>query len=332
VKVLLSDLRQDVLRILSWYGYPGAEADAIADVLLYAQIRGSNQGVVKLTGKGMPRNLQAGEIEVVRETPVSTLVDGHGNAGIVVMNWATERCLAKAQSAGIGLVGTFNTCTSTGAIGYYATKLALGGYLGFAFSGSPPTVCPYGSYEPIFGTNPISVGIPTTAEPLVLDMATAAITWFGLIEAHMAGRQIVPGAAYDASGCPTTDPEAAMHGAIRTFDRGHKSSGLSMIVEILTGPLVSASCGRPGEAAGNLGNLVAALDPGLLADTGRFRAETSQLIGRIRQARPLPPATEVLVPGEREERIADESLRAGTIEIDEHLYTELKRIAVLNKE
>jgi len=327
MQVKLSDLRQETLKALLKYGHAVPEAQTIAEVLLFAQMRGSNQGVVKLIGSGMPRDPQAGEVRITRETRVSALVDGSRNAGIVVMNRATELCLTKARSSGIGIVGTFNSCTSTGAIGYYTRKVALEGYLGVAFSGSSPAVCPYGSYEPLFGTNPLSVGIPTAAEPLVLDMATAAITWFGLIEARTAGRQIAPDVAYDASGRPTTDPEAAMGGAIRTFDRGPKSSGLSLIVELLTGPLVSASFAGFGDATGNWGNLVVAIDPGLLVDPVHFGVETSQLIERVKGAKFLPSVRDVLVPGERESRIANECERSGTIEIEDHLYTELKRAA-----
>lgn len=37
-------------------------------------------------------------------------------------------------------------------------------------------VAPFGSYEPLLGTNPIAVGIPREdgKEPVVLDMATGA--------------------------------------------------------------------------------------------------------------------------------------------------------------
>jgi LDH2 family malate/lactate/ureidoglycolate dehydrogenase len=44
-------------------------------------------------------------------------------------------------------------------------------------------VAPHGSYEPIFGTNPLAIGIPTGAgdTSLVLDMATSAEAWFGLV-------------------------------------------------------------------------------------------------------------------------------------------------------
>jgi hypothetical protein len=46
------------------------------DVLLYAQLRGNNQGVVKIIGLGMPKNPNAGEIKIAKETPISARIDG----------------------------------------------------------------------------------------------------------------------------------------------------------------------------------------------------------------------------------------------------------------
>ena len=51
----------------------------------------------------------------------------------------------------------------------------------------PEYVAPHGSSEAVFGTNPIAVGVPTAQGPLVMDMSTAASSWFGLVEAKLAG-------------------------------------------------------------------------------------------------------------------------------------------------
>lgn len=56
-------------------------------------------------------------------------------------------------------------------------------------------------------------------KPLVLDMATSAISWYAVKEAKEAGQAIPRDVAYDAHGRPTTDPAAALAGALRVFDR-----------------------------------------------------------------------------------------------------------------
>lgn len=51
--IKISELTDLVLKTLARYGYTNEEAKTIADVLLYAQLRDNNQGVVKLIGKGI---------------------------------------------------------------------------------------------------------------------------------------------------------------------------------------------------------------------------------------------------------------------------------------
>ena len=53
----------------------------------------------------------------------------------------------------------------------------------------------------------------------MLDMATSAFAWYALKEAKAAGRPIPDDVAYDAQGRATTDPAAALAGALRVFDR-----------------------------------------------------------------------------------------------------------------
>ena len=86
--------------------------------------------------------------------------------------------------------------------------------IGIVLAQNPKFVAPYGAFEPIFGTSPIAISIPGSgdSEPVTLDMATSAYALFGLLEEKTAG-------------------------AIRVFDRSHKSFGLALMVELLAGGL-----------------------------------------------------------------------------------------------
>ncbi len=327
MRVPVDKLRDVTKQAILRNGYGEGQASVILDVLMYAQLRGNNQGVVKLIGAGMPNDPEAGAVEVVRETTLSVLVNGNRNHGMVALTVATDRAIEKAAQHGFGIAGTYNTYTSTGALGYYADRIARQGFVGFVFAGSPERVCMHGSYEPIFGTNPIAVGVPTEDAPLVLDMATAAMAFYGLIEAKTAGQSIPADVAYDAEGRPTTDPDEAIKGAIRPFDRAHKGAGLAMMVEILTGPLVGAAFVGIGDAAGNWGNLVYALDPELLVDGPLFRQQVSQLVERVKQTKRLPGTEEITVPGERESRLYQQSLESGKVEIEDNLWQALNDVA-----
>jgi len=325
MRVSLPELRQTTFRALARQGYPPAEAEIILDVLLYAQLRGNNQGIVKLIGAGMPHSADAGPITIVRETPVSALLDGAQNAGMVVLRAALDLALEKAEAHGFGLVGTHHTNTSTGAIGYYASIGAKAGCITFVFAGSGEYVAMHGSYQPMLGTNPLAVGIPSAGEPVVFDMATSAIARFGIVEAQAAGRPIPPDVALGPDGQPTTDAATALKGAIRTFG-GYKGAALALIVELLTGPLVETTRTPDGRKT-DWGNLVLAFHPSLLTDAGDFAARVGTITANVKGARRLPDVDEILIPGERGNRLMARALADDALEIDDALWSALQRAA-----
>ena len=203
MKIAIDQLRAAARAAIRAQGYSADDAEIILDIIMYAQLRGNNQNVIKLLGAGMPANPKAGSISAIKETKLSALLDGAWNQGMVVVSRATELALEKAQAHGFGIVGSRRTNSPTGAIGYYARQLAEAGLIGFVVSGSPELMAMHGSYEPFLGTNPIAIGIPTADEPVVLDMATAAIAWYGLHLAQAEGEKASPRAwlmtARDAS-------------------------------------------------------------------------------------------------------------------------------------
>lgn len=325
--VKISELKNLGLLALKKQGYNDDEAAIILDMLMYAQLRGNNQGIVKLIGRGIPKNPNAGQITVERDTKLSARIHGANNPGAVVMHKAVDMAIAKAKEHRFGMVGTHDTSSSTGALGYWANKIAKEGLIGFVFAGSPETVAYHGSYEPIFGTNPLAIGIPTDNDPLVLDMATAAMAYYGLIEAKTAGKKIPPDIAYDEAGNLTDDPEKAMNGALRPFDKSYKGAGLALMVEILTGPLVGASFVGFGDTKSNWGNLVLAIDPELTCDRNVFAADVTKLARRVKETKKLPGQTDILLPGERGNLLTKKRLTADTIEVEDNLYNELTKAA-----
>ncbi len=178
----------------------------------------------------------------------------------------------------------------------------------------------------MYGTNPIAIGFPTTKEPVVFDMATSAMAWFGLVEAKTAGKSIPLDVAYDKNGKPTDNPAKAMEGAIRPFDRSYKGAGLSMMVEILCGPLVKSAFVGLNKQEG-WGNLIFAIDPGLLTTKAAFKKEMDQLVQKVKKAKKLPGVKEIYLPGEKGDKLTAKALKNGMIEIEKNLYEELKKAA-----
>ncbi len=182
---------------------------------------------------------------------------------------------------------------------------------------------PYGSNQALFCTNPLAYGIPTAGEPIVLDMATSAMAFFGLIEAKTAGKQVPEGVGFDTEGKPTTDPAEILSGAIATIG-GYKGSGLALIVQILSSALVGADYFHTGSANG--GNLVMAIDPDILRPTAQFRESVSDMVVKVKSTRKIDGVKEILVPGERGNRLAKQRSESGEIEVEDNLLIELRKI------
>lgn len=327
MKISIKELEELTTRAIEHYGYKNKEVQVIMDVLLYAQMRDNNQGVVKLIDKGIPKDPQAKEIVIEKETPISARINGNKNHAMIVVSRAVEIVQEKAKARGFAVAGTFNTNTSSGAIGYYASQLAKQGLIGFAFGRSTQRVAVYGSYEPVFGTNPLAIAIPTETDPVVLDMSTAATTYFGLVEAVTAKKEIPADFAYDAEGKPTTDPQKAIAGAIRSFDRSYKGSGLAMISEILAGPLTGAAFCGLGDSKNNWGHLIFAIDPELLTDRKQFIQNVSAMIEKVKSTKKLPGVEEIFVPGEKENRLVREREKSGMIDVEDNLLAALRKVA-----
>lgn len=323
MKITLPELQQLVEKSLAHYGYSSDEIAVISKILLYAQLRGNNQGVVKLIGKGIPKRDGAEPPTIVKETPVSALFNGNNTHAMLVMNVMTDTAIEKAKKSGVGIVGNFNTSESTGALGYYVKRIADCGLIGMAFASAPfQTTAPYGSTEARFCTNPMAYGIPTENTPIVLDMSTSAIAYYGLIEAKTANKTLPEGIGYDAVGQPTQNPTEIMSGAIKAFG-GHKGSGLALIVQIFAGALVQADSFD--NESDNAGNLVMAIDPEILTSREAFKREVSSIVSRIKSARKLDGAADIFLPGERGDVVTGKVMETGEIEIEDHLLEELRK-------
>lgn len=324
MKIALDELKSIARSALIKQGYNETESDQILEVLLYAQMRGNNQGVVKLIGAGIPKSPDAGEIEVTKETAVSMMIDAHHAHPMIAVRRAAEAAVAKAKKSGLAVVGINHLNTSSGAIGYYAGKIAEQGLVGIVMAAGPETVAPAGSTEAVFGTNPLAIGAPGMDEPVILDMTTAAMAYYGVVEAHAAGRELPQDIAYDAYGIPSTDPAKVLDGALRPFDKSQRGSGLSMMIQILAGPLVGAGSDN---MTGNWGHFILAIDPDAMSGSAALRDGVTRIVKKVKAARKEKGVEEIFVPGERGNSKTRKVTASREIEIEDNLYKQLKAAA-----
>ena len=69
MKISIQELKELAEKAIIRYGYSEDEAQVILDMLMYAQMRGNDQGIVKLIGEGIPKNEMARTPTIEKETP-----------------------------------------------------------------------------------------------------------------------------------------------------------------------------------------------------------------------------------------------------------------------
>jgi LDH2 family malate/lactate/ureidoglycolate dehydrogenase len=332
VTVTAGALKRFTTDVFARTGLPQADAAVVAEVLVWANLRGvDTHGVMRvpryvdLIGCGDMNPRPA--IRIRTETPASVLIEADRAAGPVAMTRAAAEAMRKARAAGIGLALARAT-THTAALGYYTLAIAREGMAGIALAGSWPNVVYHGSRAAGVSTSPISIAVPGV-EPVVLDMATSIISMGKLNQAKKAGRPIPEGWALDAEGKPTTDPQAAQTPLPMA---GAKGSGLSFMVECLasliaSNPLLAETLeGTPEGSRHRQNGLVVAIDLAQFGDPDSFKREVDRLVKALK-ALPLAENTEeILMPGERGRRMLEQRTREG-IPLPGSVYGELQSLA-----
>ncbi len=323
MKIKLEELKNLSRKALVKYGYTQSETEVILEMLMYAQLRGNNQGIIKLIGRGIPKSQHAKKPTLEKETGSTALINCNSTMEALVMKEAVSMVVEKAEKQGIAIVGTHNGMGSSGAIGYWSRMVAKEGLIGITMSSYPYASIPaYGSYQPLFCTNPIAWGVPTKEDPIVLDMATAAIAYYGLLEAKTAGVRLGEKLGFDKDGHETNDPAEIMEGATKPFDKGFKGAGLALMVQIIGGALVGADFNNNSD---NDGNVVIAIDPNFLVGMNQFIDQVEKMKQAMKTSKKLKGVQEVLVPGERGDRIKEEISKSEEIEVEDNLLAELQK-------
>ena len=332
-------LRDHTAATFERFGMPAADAALAAEVLIDADLKGiESHGIAHLTWHtGYVPGLRDGrvnptpEIRVLRETPATLALDGDGGMGVVVATEAMDRCIARAEAAGIGMV-TVRNGRHFGAAGYYAERAAARDLIGMASCNTPVLAVPAGGTERAFGTNPLAFAAPIAGrEPFSLDMATTAVAGGKLEIAGRQGKRLPSGWAVDAEGSDSDDPAALGKGGAllplgsHLETSSYKGYGLGLVADILSGILSGAGFGmvmpRP-----NMGQWFAAWRIDAFRDPAEFQAEMADLADRIHAIAPAPGIDRVRIPGDKEAEARADRVRHG-IPLDSAVVGQLRELA-----
>ncbi len=321
---LISDFVTDAFK---GYGVPEEDAKVCTDVLLESDKRGiESHGCNRFKPIYIDR-IVAGiqepvtNFDIVRETPTTAVVDGHNGMGQVIGVKAMQMAIDKAKEYGMGMVAVRNSC-HYGIAGYYASMATQQGCIGFTGTNARPSVAPTFGVEGMFGTNPLTVGIPTDEKfDFILDCATS-ITQNGKIEYYeRIGEDVHPGTVIGLDGesiegdssvalKKIRNGEAALTtlGGIGEALGGYKGFGYAMIVELLSAVLQDGDYGKDlngKDKDGNiqpyhLGHFFIAIDTDHFLSEADTRKKAGDIVRSIRASKKAPGCDRIYTAGEKE--------------------------------
>lgn len=263
---------------------------------------------------------------MVNERGGAVLVDARHGLAYPALALAESEAAWRARAHGVAFAGVTNSHHS-GAMGLPVARLAQQGLVALAFTNSPAAMPVPGGRRPLMGTNPIAAAFPRRdAPPLVIDMALSEVARGKIMVAAKEGRAIPEGWALDAEGRPTTDPQAALSGAMLAMG-GSKGALLALVVELLCCALTGAAFGFEADSffvdEGNrprLGQALLAIDPGALAGADLFATRIEAFLAAMQ-------ADEgVRLPGARRDALAARAAADG-VEIPDALHQRLIALA-----
>lgn len=276
--------------------------------------------------KGIIKELNEGagkEIKIVIDKPSIKLIDANGRSARLVGMQAVELVSTMAKDTGIGFVGIYNS-TYHGILETYSRAIAAKDLVAIvSANGGPQGVVPFGGRTEIFGTNPLSYGVPTTELPIVFDGATSQFPYGSMHLAKERNEQLPEQTFLTQTGEYTTNPADAY--AVIPFG-GHKGYALNLLLEIMTGNLVKAKSGLTQSTPADLGSFFIAIDPALFQPIEEFKKENTKLVQDIEAVKPVDPNQPVRVPGYRSEKLKQQMLKEGHIYIDTNAWTEFTKL------
>lgn len=277
-EVSITDIETVTRRALEAHGAAPDVARTMADAVRWAEARGNRicglyylesycQQLVttRVNGQATPT--------VSRPRPAIVEVDAGFGFAQPAFAAALEQGLDAARTNGLAsvFVRQAHTCT---ALGWFTEAIARAGLIGFGVTNASPIVAPPGGKIRILGTNPMSFAVPDGAGGIAMlfDQSTTTVALGRITMAKTAGETIPEGWAVDATGQPTTDPEAALQGALCSTG-GYKGWGLGLMVEILSAGLAGGTPSRAVKplkasegAPHDLGHSFFLIDPGVRPD------------------------------------------------------------------
>jgi LDH2 family malate/lactate/ureidoglycolate dehydrogenase len=336
--------RAQLKAILSGWGMTEANAETTAEILSWADLHGvDSHGISMIPGyDGLRRSGRAkmdAVPKIIRETPISALVDGGGGLGHVPAHFAMNIAIKKAKTVGMA-AAVVKHSAHFGAAGYYSLMAAKEGLIGMSCtSASGIQVAPTFGKQARLGTDPWSFAAPSAdGVPFLLDMATTTVAAGRIRNKANENLPTPDGWVLDSEGRPSNDPLVAKEkGGFLTSLGGspenssYKGYGLAVMVNILASclsgsTLITDPMHTKKPVGMDIGHFFMAIDPDIFRESGDFQTDVQTFMTALRGTTPVDPAQPVMVAGDPQWKNAAKRMETG-IPVGPGLLNQVRQIA-----
>lgn len=310
IRYRVEALRQFARSLFERAGMRADIAADVATVLLDADLLGHTTHGLALLAPYLDelandQMAKSGEPEVLNRRAATENWDGKRLPGPWLTLRALDRAMAMASACGTGSVA-IRRSHHIACLAAYLKRATDKGMIAIIESSDPTVkaVVPHGGLKAFITPNPIAAGLPTSGDPLLIDVSTSITSMGFAFQQHAAGRQLPGEWLIDHLGNATRDPAALSaepKGALLPLggiDAGHKGFALALLIEAMTAGL--SGHGRVDPPAGWGGTVfVQALDPEAFGGLAAFVRQMDFLVESARSNPVRAGAEAVRLPGER---------------------------------
>ena len=309
------------------YGVSEKDAEICADVLLESDRRGiESHGCNRfkpiyidriINGTLLPKT----DLEIVKETNTSVVMDAHDGMGMVASYAMMEKLIQKAKENGMA-AGAIRNSTHYGIAGYWSDMAAKQGLIGITGTNARPSIAPTFGVENMLGTNPLTFSLPTDEDfPFCLDCATS-IVQRGKIEYYARNDKPTPeGMVVTHDGSTVLDSKeilkmlvegkaalAPLGGGPSDEMAGYKGYGYATVVEILSaglagGEFMKALSGVDENGKSrmyHLGHFFVVIDPEAFMGLDTFKKIAGDICRQLRSSIKAKGYERIYTAGEKE--------------------------------
>jgi L-2-hydroxycarboxylate dehydrogenase (NAD+) len=329
IKVQIPEVRKTLIDIIMSKGVINqADAETLADDYVEGEIQGKkSHGLASFIAVVPTLSDKRSGMEIIKESDSALYIDAHGGFGSIEGRKAAALLIKKAKNQGVaaGFIRNIKSWLRPATVAQYVAEHDMVSFV--TNTGGSAMVAPPGGKDPVIGTNPIGIGIPSQQKPVIVDMATSKRAWGEVRLAKKLGHDLPENSYYDKNGNVAVNPDDAYS----AFPMGdYKGFSLGLLIEIMGGSFVAMPMGKgdPGESAyeRTRGATILVFDPNFTVGVPGFKAANHDFLGKIHNSSTLPDSQAVTIPGDRASKAKAINTRNGYLEIDDALWEEIKAL------